>query len=662
MRQFSGRLGLLGRFSILSLAAFVLLGLVLAHTLQGQVRDRSLANARQTAEILAKFGIQPRVSPVDLSRGLSARKIRTLDDETKSSGVRARVTRIKLWTRAGKVVYSDDRQLIGRRFPASEELETAFRGRIASEVSNAKKIENAGEHGFGRLLEVYVPLRFGSRSAPSGAFEIYMPYGPIAATIKRDTRKLYLFLFGGLALLYAALFRIVASASKRLRRQAAQNRHQALHDALTGLPNRTLFHDRVEQALAAGKRNRQEVGVLLIDLDRFKEVNDTLGHRKGDLLLREIGSRLRATLRESDTIARLGGDEFGVLLPAIENSAGATRSAARIRESLEHDFVVDGLRVTVDTSVGIALAPQHGSDVDTLLQHADVAMYQAKRAHAGYGIYAAETDPYSPVQLAMVGELRKAFEGDDEVVLHYQPKMDLQSGGIQAVEALVRWQHPERGLIPPNDFIPMAEHTGLIRPLTRYVLNAALAQCREWQDTGLELAISVNISARNLLDPCLPEDVERLLAKWGVKPELLALELTETTIMVDPKRALEVLNRLSSMGIALSIDDFGTGYSSLSHLRDLPVDELKIDRSFVMTMHSNESDAFIVRSTIELGHNLGLRVVAEGVEDEGALLELSDLGCDLAQGYFLSRPLPAKEFESWLSGRERLAGTSGQVA
>ena len=293
MRRFPGRLGLLGRFSILSLAAFVLLGFVLARTLQGQVRERSLANARQTAEVLAKFGIQPQLSPADLRRGLSPEKIRALNEGVRTSLLRTRVTRIKLWNRGNKIVYSDDDQLVGHRFPPSEELETAFDGHIASEVSKAQKAENAQEHGLGQLLEVYVPLRFASEASPSGAFEIYMPYGPIAATITHDTRKLYLYLFGGLALLYGALFRIVSSASGRLRRQAAENRHQALHDALTGLPNRTLFHDRVEQALRAARRERHVVAVLLIDLDRFKEVNDTLGHRKGDLLLKEIGSRLQ---------------------------------------------------------------------------------------------------------------------------------------------------------------------------------------------------------------------------------------------------------------------------------------------------------------------------------------------------------------------------------
>jgi diguanylate cyclase (GGDEF)-like protein len=560
MRRRLPRVGLLGRFSLMSLIPIVLLGLVLAHTLRDQVRARSLANARESAELISKSAIQSRVSPRDVKNGLSNQRVRALDKEFRHSRIGTRVARIKLWNRSHQIVYSDDRSIVNHRFPLSDELQKALAGHVASEVSAATKAENTGEHGYGQLLEVYVPLQFKSGAVPAGAFEIYLPYGPIAAAINHDTRKLYLILFGGLALLYAVLFRIVAAASRRLRRHAADNRHQALHDALTDLPNRTLFHDRIEQALRQARRDRMLGAVLLIDLDRFKEVNDTLGHQKGDSLLKDIGIRLRGALRESDTIARLGGDEFGVLLPGLGNSAGATQAAEKIRATLEQDFLIDELPVHIDASVGIALYPQHGEDVDMLLQHADVAMYEAKRTHSGFGFYSVEHDPYNPVRLAMVGELRKALEAN-EVVLHYQPKIDLESGTVVGAEALVRWQHPTRGLIPPADFVPMAERTGLIRPLSRYVLNLALAQCREWRDAGLGLKVSVNLSTRNLLDPHLPEDVSGLLAKWSVPAAFLELEITESTIMVDPKRAMEVLRRLHTMGIALSIDDFGTGYS-----------------------------------------------------------------------------------------------------
>lgn len=645
----------------MSLIPIVLLGLVLAHTVRNQVRARSLANARETAELISKSAIQGRVSPKDVRHGLSDHRVRALDKEIRDSRIGTRVARIKLWNRSERVVYSDDRRLVNHKFPLSDELESALAGHIASEVSNATKAENTAERGHGQLLEVYIPLQFKNGAVPAGAFEIYLPYGPIAAAIDRDTRKLYLILFGGLALLYAALFRIVAAASGRLRRHAAENRHQALHDALTDLPNRTLFHDRIEQALRQARRERILGAVLLIDLDRFKEVNDTLGHQKGDFLLKDIGLRLRGALRESDTIARLGGDEFGVLLPRLVDSAGATQAAEKIRATLAEDFVIDELPVHIDASVGIALYPHHGEDVDMLLQHADVAMYEAKRTHSGHEIYSVEHDPYNPVRLAMVGELRKALEAN-EVVLHYQPKVDVESGRVVGAEALVRWQHPTRGLIPPLEFVPMAERTGLIRPLTRYVLNGALAQAREWFDAGLDLKVSVNLSARNLLDPQLPEDVSDLLAKWRVPAALLELEITESTIMVDPKRAMEVLRRLHTMGIALSIDDFGTGYSSLAYLKELPVNELKIDRTFVANMASNRGDAFIVRSTIDLAHNLRLQVVAEGVEDEHTMNELAELGCNIAQGFHISRPVPPKEFAEWLADRGDVATTARDVA
>jgi diguanylate cyclase (GGDEF)-like protein len=655
------RLGLLGRFSLMSLIPIVLLGLVLAHTLRSQVRARSLANARQTAELISKSAIQANVSPDDVERGLTARRVRVLDKELRDSRIATEVARIKLWNRKNRIVYSDDRQILNRAFPPSDELESALDGHVASEVSKVDKAENTEERRFGQLLEVYVPLQFKSGAAPAGAFEINLPYAPIAAAISRDTKRLYLILSGGLALLYLALFRIVAAASRRLRRHAAENHHQALHDALTDLPNRTLFHDRIEQALRHGRRERLLGAVLLIDLDRFKEVNDTLGHRKGDLLLKDIGRRLRAALRESDTIARLGGDEFGVLLPGLGHSPGATEAAEKIRATLVQDFLIDDLPVHIDASIGIALYPQHGHDVDMLLQRADVAMYEAKRTHSEYEIYSVEHDPYNPVRLAMVGELRKALE-DNQVLLHYQPKVDLDTGKVLGAEALVRWQHPTRSLIPPAEFVPMAERTGLIKPLTRYVLNLALAQCREWRDSGLDLKVSVNLSARNLLDGKLPEDVSRLLSKWRVPAAFLELEITESTIMVDPKKTMEVLRRLHAMGLALSIDDFGTGYSSLAYLKELPVNELKIDRTFVETMATNRGDAFIVRATIDLAHNLNLRVVAEGVEDEQTMQELAGLGCNVAQGFHLSRPLPPQEFSKWLAERGEVAVAGRNVA
>jgi len=383
-----------------------------------------------------------------------------------------------------------------------------------------------------------------------------------------------------------------------------------------------------------------------MDLDRFKEVNDTLGHHSGDQLLRAAAGRIRRAVRESDVVARVGGDEFAVVLPGASR-AMAGEVADRIRETLEEEFTVSGATVDIDASIGIAIHPDHATDVDTLLQRADLAMYKAKDTHIGHTFYSEELDQGHPSQLSMVGELRRAIERE-ELVLHYQPKASLGNGAITHVEALVRWQRPEHGMVPPDEFIPLAEHTGLIKQLSAYVLDVALRQLRAWLDLGLDLGVAVNLSARNLLEPDLPDQIAELLLRRGVEASRLVLEITESTIMADPARALSVLSRLSEMGIRLSIDDFGVGYSSLSYLKRLPVDELKIDRSFVAHMDSDEDDAFIVRSTIDLGRNLGLSVVAEGVETEAVWDELGELGCDYAQGWYLGRPMPAADLVDWL--------------
>jgi diguanylate cyclase (GGDEF)-like protein len=619
------RLGLVGKFALASLLPIVALGLVLAHYLKGQIEERALANARQAAVLSSRLGIQPLLSPADLSDGLTPEKLRSLDASLRTDLIGTDVARVKIWSRDGRVIYSDDRELVDQRFPPSDELAEALDGEVASEVSNLEKAENVGDRAYGELLEVYVPLRFGSSAPPAGAFEIYLPYRPIAATIARDTRTTYLLLLAGLAFLYLALFRIVASASKRLRQQAEENRHQALHDALTDLPNRTLFYDRVQQSHLAARRNSKQVAVMLIDLDRFKEVNDTLGHQSGDLLLRTMGPRLRAILRENDTVARLGGDEFGVLLPEVDGPEGAVLVARALEEALGRALTVDELLLETEASIGIAIFPEHGEDVATLLRRADVAMYVAKESPAGIELYAPEHDHYSPERLGLLAQLRRAID-QDELVLHYQPEASLRSGEVLWVEALVRWQHPERGLLLPDEFLPLAEHTGLMRPLTSCVLDQALRQSRAWEDQGLSLGMAVNLSARDLLNLELPDEVASLLSRWGVEPGRLELEVTESTILVDPLRARAVLTRLSELGVRIAIDDFGSGYTSLGYLKRLPVDVLKIDKSFVLSMGADEQDAVIVRSAIELGHNLGLEVVAEGVESADTWSELGRLG------------------------------------
>jgi diguanylate cyclase (GGDEF)-like protein len=454
----------------------------------------------------------------------------------------------------------------------------------------------------------------------------------------------------GLALL-AVFWAIVIGYQRRTERQAAQNQHQALHDGLTGLPNRTLLRDRTGQAIRGTDRELSPAALALIDLDRFKEVNDTLGHHCGDQLLVQVGQRLQAALRKVDTVARLGGDEFAVLLPKIASVEGAVQVAKKLHAALEEPFALEGLTLDVEASIGVAIYPEHGSDPDELLQHADIAMYIAKETHAGFVLFDPTQDQHSPRRLALLGELRRAIE-HDQLLLYYQPKVDAHTGQVLGVEALVRWQHPEHGLVPPGEFIPLAERTGLIGPLTHYVLDAALHQCRDWRRAGHELSVAVNVSARHLLDRAFPDEVAAALATWEVPAELLVVEITESTIMADPQHALEVLGRLNQMGVQVSIDDFGTGYSSMAYLKSLPVHELKVDRSFVSQMTSNNRDAVIVRSTVDLGRNLGLRVVAEGVEDPATWQELEALGCDAIQGYYVSRPVPPDDLLSWLQQQQ----------
>jgi diguanylate cyclase (GGDEF)-like protein len=426
---------------------------------------------------------------------------------------------------------------------------------------------------------------------------------------------------------------------------------QALQDPLTGLPNRELFADRVGQAIRTGGRELHPAALLLLDLDRFKEVNDTLGHHYGDQLLVQVGQRLRTALREVDTVARLGGDEFAVLLPKIGTAEGAVTVATKLQAALREPFLLEGLSLEVEASIGLAIYPEHGNDPDELLQHADIAMYVAKDTHAGFVLFDPKQDQHSPRRLALLGELRRAID-QQQLVLHYQPKVDAHTGQMLGVEALVRWQHPTHGLIPPGEFIPLAERTGLITPLTHYVLDAAVRQCRAWRRAGHELAVAVNVSARRLLDLAFPDEVAATLATWEVPARLLVVEITESTIMADPTHAIQILGRLNAMGVEVSIDDFGTGYSSMAYLKELPVHELKVDQSFVSQMISNNSDAVIVRSTVDLGRNLGLRVIAEGVEDSLTLQQLDVLGCDGVQGFYISRPVLPDDLISWLEHQQ----------
>lgn len=432
------------------------------------------------------------------------------------------------------------------------------------------------------------------------------------------------------------------------RRQAEETvRYLTSHDLLTGLPNRVLLLERLEQTIGQGRGEKGSVSLLFLTLDRFREINNTLGHKNGDRVIKDLARRLADVLGGSDHVARVRGDEFGILLPGADAHL-ARQVASKVLQSLEQGFVVDKLPIEVSGSIGISVAPEHGEDAETLLRRADLAVQAAKRDGSGCVVYSAECDPYDPRRLVLLGELRRAIERD-ELLLHYQPKVDLKTQAVVGAEALVRWRHPKQGLVPPDRFIPLAEQGGLIKPLTHWVLNQAVSQCGAWQRERQPLPVAVNLSARSLLDPQLVDQIGGLLQGNGIAAQLLQIELTESAVMADPARSAEILRSLEGRGVGLSIDDFGTGYSSLAYLRRLPVRELKIDKSFVIGMCADvEEDATIVRSTNDLGHNLGLRVVAEGVEDQKTLDRLASFGCDAAQGYHIARPMGAADLTGWM--------------
>jgi diguanylate cyclase (GGDEF)-like protein len=429
--------------------------------------------------------------------------------------------------------------------------------------------------------------------------------------------------------------------------QKATLLYQITHDHLTLLPNRILLRERLEQALHEEQPESRSIALLVMDLNGFKEINHTLGHQTGDILLQQVGQRLKESLNEDAMVARLGGDEFAVLLTSGPDASNAAAVATKILTTLEEPFELNKLQVNVHASIGIALSPEHGNDADGLFQKADIAMYVAKRKKNGFAVYTSEQNHNNRRQLSLMAELRRAMT-EDQLFLVYQPKINLRTGRIYGVEALVRWKHPALGIIRPARFISLAEQTGLIMPLTLWVLHEALRQCHAWQKMGLDVTTAVNLSVWNLQSQELPDQISGLLKTCAVEPDLLQLEITESAIMMDPARSMETLKRINHMGLKFSIDDFGTGYSSLAYLKKLPVQEIKIDRSFVCNMATDRDDLVIVRSTVDLGHNLGLHVVGEGVEDQETLERLSELDCDAAQGFYISRPLPATELTHWL--------------
>ncbi len=465
-----------------------------------------------------------------------------------------------------------------------------------------------------------------------------------------------LILLGGSAFVVIVV-RMSRSTINNINRIAALERHNALHDDLTGLPNRTLLLERIKQSILQAKRDLLPLAILVMDLDRFKEINDALGHHYGDFLLQKVADRLQEVIRESDTLARLGGDEFSVAL-ATTDAEQAKIVSQKIHEAMQQPFIIEGHHLNIGISIGIATYPAHGHDCDTLIQHADVAMYSAKSTETHYAVYDISQDQFTLNRLMLLADLREAIRKNENLSLHFQPKIVIKNNHIHGVEALLRWNHPELGIIPPDEFIPLAEQGGVIRTLSQWVLKAAIKQRAAWRDIGLNLTVSVNLSIKDLQDLTVPLLLKDLLNEYQLDPSDLMLEITETSMMLDPDRTFEVISNLHALGVQLSIDDFGTGYSSLAYLKQLPAEELKIDKSFVINMLKDDNDHVIVQATINLAKNLGLEVIAEGVESAEIMARLHELNCDLAQGYYICKPLPAPELEEWIRSSPYITATT----
>jgi diguanylate cyclase (GGDEF)-like protein len=587
--------------------------------------------AAKHAQLVAQDVLADRLQASDFDRAVTGKRRSRLDSLFARKLLRPGTVLVSLSRPDRLVTYSTDHTLIGRRTASATRTREALRGTVTSEVTRVESM---------KVLRSYVPVTVGGRH---GIVAVHQDYGPIQSEARAALLPVAGILEVVLVLLFALLVPLLMRVTRRLRRHAERIQHQALHDELTGLPNRLHFRREMLRAIAASRES--PLAAISLDLDRFKDINETLGHRSGDELLVACAERLRELTPSGAMLARLGGDEFGIAAPGM-TAGEAVELFGIVRESFENPFHVGEIPLVVEASAGISCFPENGDTVDEILQTADAAMGLAKDRHLGFAVYNGTSEQSTTDALELVSRLRPALERQ-ELILHYQAQIAVDTGEVSGAEALVRWEHPERGLLQPGAFVPYVERTGASKALSAYVLSAATAQLRSWRTRGFHVGVAVNLTMFDLLDVKLPEQIVALLEETGVEPGALELEITESLIMGDPDRVRAVVSRLKEIGVRLAIDDFGTGYSSLSYLKTLPIDVIKIDRSFVRKMAIEKSDAAIVQSTIELAHNLGLVVVAEGVEDAATLAELGRFGCDYAQGYFIARPCDADQF--WAS-------------
>jgi len=630
-------------FAIYSLASLVpvcVLGAVLARGYQQQGVEQGRRQGLAQAVVIEEMAVAPALRGVDLARGLTSSERARLASATDLAIFNGSVTHLRLRSFDGGVPFSDDGSVIGAVPVTDRAFVEAARGRTSADIVTVVDQVTA--------IRVLQPVIASSNGRAIGVLEVYLPYAAIADKVQADTRRTVLRLALGLLGLFVVLALISWVTTTALRRQAASHEHDALHDPLTGLPNRELFR-RV--ALEAVSGSGAGGALVLLDLDHFKEVNDSLGHHAGDELLRIVSRRLVEALRTDDTVARLGGDEFGLVLPNLTQAHEAVALLSAVQRSLAQVVSLERAAISVEASFGICLYPDGAATIEDLLQHADAAMYEGKRGAAGIVVYdPAITLLHATHSLTLQHELREAL-GRDELALHYQPKIDLLSGGIHDVEALVRWNHPQRGLLPPSEFLSVAEHSGLIEPLTSWVLNRALDDVLRWTAAGCDWTVAVNVSARNLDSTDFVGEVTSALQRRGIQADRLCVEVTESVLAADAHMAMAVVNGLAAAGVRTSIDDFGAGYTSLAQMRTLLVAEVKIDRTFVSGLLQNAKDASIVAAIIDLGHRLGCEVTAEGVESPQVAHWLAQQGCDHAQGFLWLRPCPWTDVAAYAMSR-----------
>ncbi len=646
------------RFAVVSGVLTALIGTVLSLWLSNLIRSTSVNQARADA----RYSISLALDLTGARNNAAGSRLSVLQDQASASFLHAMVATDSYvgavaWSSPTLIGFAPEPGRTGHHETSRPEVKRALAGELVSTVVTKPApnvpdpTERAGLAKAGPLLEVFVPVRM--RGHVLAAVQVYQRWQPVQDEISSRTHQMLLIVAAGLGVLWLGLLGFVLSASRELRTRARTNWHLASHDALTGLPNRKLLRERVTQALAAAERTERRVGLLLLDLDGFKEVNDDLGHHTGDLLLQLIGPRLRGILREADSVARLGGDEFVVLLPDIDDLAEAHAAARRIADCLAEPFDVGSVRLEVRASIGIAVSPQDGTDFDALLQRADVAMYTAKNAGTGIAVYATAKHTAGPRKLAMLSELRQALHEPDQFEVAYRPIADLVSGEIGAVHACHSWRHPTEGLVSPSEFIPVAERTGLIVPLTALLLERVLEQARSWQAAGLALGVSLRVSPQCLLDQSFVTAVNDLLHRHGVEPGRLVLEFAESVTLAEQDQVGARLAELSGLGVQVAISGFGTGYASMANIRRLPIDRITIDRSFVAHLDDDSTGAAIVGTYVDLAYQLGLLVVAEGVETAAQWHRLTELGVHLAQGHYLADPRSAAALTEWLADRGR---------